>query len=93
MAELPGWDRRRLHTADPADIEAARLIAFTRAVLPMLERDIGSEIAQLERADMKPDARERLEKSERAKAREQLIGERKAQAVLRRVLELDEPDD
>ncbi len=93
MAELPGWDRHRLRTADPVDVEAARLIAFTRSVRPLLERDIDHEITQLMRADMKPEARERLEKTDRARAREGLRQLAKDQASLRRFLLLDETDD
>lgn len=93
MALLPGWNRDRLQIADPADVEAARLLVFTEGVRPLLERDIEGALEQLVRADMQPKERERREKAERGRARELLQGELKRQQELRAFLELDEPDD
>lgn len=93
MALLPGWSRARLRTADPADVEAARLLVFVQGVKPILERDFGYEIEQLRRADLEPRTRERLEKVDRSRARESLLAAQRDQAALRRRLELDEPDE
>jgi hypothetical protein len=93
MAELPGWDRRRLATADPADVEAARLIAFSRAVRPILDRDVDAELEDLAIADMAPKAREQAQRSQRRKARDGLRQLRTQQRELRKLLELDEPDE
>jgi hypothetical protein len=93
MAFLPGWDRARLLAADPADVEAARWLAFTGAVRPILDRDIEGDLEQLARADMTPKERERREKTGRARSRERLQVAKRQQAELRKILELDAPDD
>lgn len=93
MALLPGWDRARLLTADPADVAAARWIVFAQALRPIVERDIEGAIEQLARADMEPRARERQERHARARARESLAGARRHQAEMRALLELDDVDE
>lgn len=93
MAELPGWDRRRLSTADPADVAAARWIAFGRAVRPLIERDIEGELDQLALADMTPAAQVQAYRERRRRARTGLRKVKTQQDGLRELLELDVPDD
>lgn len=93
MAFLPGWDRSRLLTADPADVEAARWITYAQAMKPIVDADIEGGLEQLAQADMTPKARELRMKSQRGKARERLSRLRKHQAEVREILELDIEDD
>lgn len=93
MAFLPGWDRGRLMTADPADVEAARWIVYAQALKPIVDADIEGGLEQLVQADMTPKARESRQKSQRAKARERFAQARRQQAEVRAALELDAEDE
>jgi hypothetical protein len=93
MAELPGWDRARLASADPADVAAARWIVFGRAVRPLLERNVEAELDDLAFADMSPNAREQASRQRRRDARTGLRKVKTQQDGLRALLELDAPDD
>ena len=48
MAELPGWDRARLATADPRDVEAARTLVYARAWAPVIAQDFDGQLENLE---------------------------------------------
>lgn len=94
MAYLPGWNRERLATADPADVQAARLLAYAQAVRPIVERDLKGALEELGRAELKGAAYERAMKQARARARENLQQAMKQQAEVRAILELDpQPDE
>lgn len=58
MAELPGWDRDRLRTAAPTDVQVARLITYVRHWRWLLTRDLGAELEDLHFANRKASARE-----------------------------------
>lgn len=107
MAELPGWDRHRLETADPQDVEAARTLVYARAWAPAIAEDVDGEIENLE-ADLRHAEASKLtgdshrlamaRETDRsiARLRSSIAGLRKAkaqQAAIREVLELDVDDD
>jgi hypothetical protein len=91
MAELPGWDRDRLRTAEPADVEAARTIAYGRAWRPFLAIDFEAQIYELETAGEKVNpVQVRSRRRERAAV---LRRQQKIQAEMRKLLELDVVDE
>lgn len=93
MAELPGWDRGRLATADDRDVAAARLLVYARARAPEIRRDIASQIRQLELSAMSPAAAKVAMGRERDGDLRALRQAKESQAALRVVLELDDVDE
>lgn len=93
MNELHGWDRTKLMTAAPSDVEAARLSVYVKARRPEIEFDYEGRIAEIQRAEMQPKSREREEKRLRGVAVEKLRAGQRSQAALRELLELDAEDD
>lgn len=93
MAELPGWDRDRLATADPRDVAAARHLIFARVLAPVIRRNFPGEIRELE---LKMPGRRHSEaevRSELKRSIEELRAGERRQATFRELLGLDEPDD
>lgn len=88
MAELPGWDRGRLATAAPADVEAARWLVYARARAPEIRRDLAGDIEALELGGRELTALQ--QRQLRGRAIEELRAAQRAQAELRVVLELDD---
>jgi hypothetical protein len=93
MAELPGWDRDRLATADERDVVAARLLVYARARAPEIRRDLASQIRQLELSAMSPAAARVAIGRERDSDLRALRQAKQAQTELRAVLELDDVDE
>ncbi len=91
MAELPGWDRDRLAVAPASDVEAARMLVYARARAPEIRRDIAGDIERIKRIGRTPNkAQDALDRME---AIRELAEAQRHQSDLRRVLELDEPDE
>lgn len=107
MALLPGWDRGRLLTADPRDVEAARIVVYAQARAPLIRQDIDGQIEALEASIRQAEAsglsadQARLEASREAgrsadRMKRHVADLREAkelQAAVRELLELDAPDE
>ncbi len=91
MAELPGWNRDRLATAPPRDVEAARLLVYARARGPEIRRDIKGDIERIERMGNTPNKAQ--EAMDRMHAIRDLTEAQRHQADLRRLLGLDDAED
>lgn len=92
MAELRGWDRDRFRTAPPADVAAARVIAYARRWVPLLQRDIPSELEDLriaDQAEKNPRAAAAHEHKRRLMAMEDLKVMARMQAEIREALGLE----
>jgi hypothetical protein len=93
MAELPGWDRDRLATADPRDLQAARWLVYARARAPEIRVDYDSRIESLELAGKDGDAHRLHAAAIRRRDIGLLREGRESQKRLREVLELDLEDE
>lgn len=93
MAELPGWDRARLATADPGDVAAARWQVYARVMAPQATHDYAAAIRDAEIAGMSAKARDRELERDRKVLVETLRGEQRQQPGWREQLLLDAVDD
>lgn len=94
MAELPGWDRPRLGLAEDADVEAARMIVYARAMRGPVTEDIAGQIEVLEiETTESPKARERKVKSHQRHTLGELRKALARQRTYRGLLGLDDPDE
>lgn len=93
MAQLPGWDRARLATADPRDVEAARLLIYASARAPEIRFDIDGAIETLRIAGLEGDAHKLATAKARTDAIRDLKAQKPSQTALRELLELDVDDD
>ena len=92
MAGLPGWDRHRLDTADPADVAAARMIVYATALAPAVQAPLQAQIDVLEIGMIeKPASRRKAERDHNLRRRRELRHALGDQRRVRAALELDEP--
>lgn len=93
MAELPGWDRDRLRTADPADVMAARWIVYGRSWAEFLGIPFSERIREAELDGLKGPRREAAMNAINRDRLRNLKKGMKHQAQVRQLLELDVDDD
>ena len=94
MAELPGWTRQRLATADPRDVAAARLMVYARQFRDVLTKDFRQEIADVDESAIEnPEAIKRRDRARRARLKEALTQAWRLQAQVRKRLGMEPLDE
>jgi hypothetical protein len=93
MLERPGWDRARLEVASTADVEAARMLLYARAMAPIVQEPYAARLEVAEIEAKKGKAREAAARRHESRRRETLAQAIRHQALIREALGLDVDDD